>query len=486
MKIKWSNIPFSPAQCPFFYGWVLLGATTIGIVASIPGQTMGVGIFTDFLIENLGLTRSQLSLAYALGTVSSGLLLPWAGRGVDRFGIRPSGVFAAIGLALSLVFLANLTAISQAIPLAGAVAPMLAVYLCFLLLRFFGQGSLTMVSRVAIGKWFNHYRGRAVAIMGIFAAFSFNASPQFLNFLLNEYSGSGSALVLAAIVGFGMTAIALVFYRDTPEESGLVMDGVSEAELAKNGNGGPRPEVRQFTRAEARRTLAFWAYTCAPATQGLIMTAITFHMASLGEEAGLSREAAYSVFFPMAFFSVASNTIGGWLSEPHPPQVDPGLHDGDADGGYCRPHGLRHTRGTLGADCRPRPVRRPLRHHVHRAVSPVLRARAPGRHQWYEPLRHGVRQRRRTLPFQYGTGSLRLLPCRDPGLPCPACRHLRPRRPRAGSAGDFAEVDRAAIVRARCGRISGNGSVSAPASTRSPWSTTPATIATQRAGAVRA
>lgn len=313
MRLKWSDIPFPPAKVPFFYGWVLLAAATVGIVASIPGQTMGVGIFTDYLMEALGLTRSQLSLAYALGTITSGFLLPWAGRAVDACGIRVTGASSAVGLSLSLVLLSQVAVLVAAMPLPKTTAAMIAVFCCFLALRFFGQGCLTMVSRVAIGKWFNHHRGRAVAIMGIFAAFSFNASPRFLNHLLNSRGWESAALALAAIVGIGMTAVALVFFRNTPEESGLVMDGIPEP-VAEEGARAPRA-TRQFTRHEARRTLAFWAYTLAPAAQGLIMTAITFHMASLGVEAGLTREEAYDVFLPMAFFSVASNIIGGWLSD---------------------------------------------------------------------------------------------------------------------------------------------------------------------------
>jgi len=315
MQAKWSNIPFAPARLPFFYGWVLLAAATIGIVASIPGQTMGVGIFTEFLLETLGLSRSELSLAYALGTIASGMLLPRAGKAVDYFGVRPFGVFACVGLALSAVMLSQITAIAAAIPLGAHLAAQVAVFVCFLCLRFFGQGSLTMVSRVAIGKWFNRYRGRSVAIMGVFTAFSFNSSPLFLNHLLDTYGGPGAALVLAAIVGIGMTAIALIFFRDSPEECGLRMDGIPEPEFDSDSPAIPPRETRQFSLAEARKTLAFWAFTSGPATQGLIMTAITFHMASLGAEAGLTREEAYAVFIPMAFFSVASNVIGGWLAD---------------------------------------------------------------------------------------------------------------------------------------------------------------------------
>ncbi len=52
--------PFAPSRCPFFYGWVIVFAATIGSIFSIPGQTMGFSVFTDVLIEELGLTRVAL------------------------------------------------------------------------------------------------------------------------------------------------------------------------------------------------------------------------------------------------------------------------------------------------------------------------------------------------------------------------------------------------------------------------------------------
>ena len=44
---------------------------------------------------------------------------------------------------------------------------------------------MTMVGRVAMGRWFNHRRGMATAISGIPVAFAFNATPWILNKLIN-------------------------------------------------------------------------------------------------------------------------------------------------------------------------------------------------------------------------------------------------------------------------------------------------------------
>ena len=80
--------PFDPSRVPFYYGWVILVAGTIGIVASIPGQTAGVSVFTDHLTESTGMTRLQLSIAYLIGTGAGGFLLPRGGRAIDRRGSR--------------------------------------------------------------------------------------------------------------------------------------------------------------------------------------------------------------------------------------------------------------------------------------------------------------------------------------------------------------------------------------------------------------
>ena len=97
--------PFAPKNFPFFYGWIILIVCTIGVIMSIPGQTIGVSVFTDHLIAATGLSRLELSNAYFIGTLTSGLLLPYGGVLLDRFGARITVVCASIFLGLTLLYL---------------------------------------------------------------------------------------------------------------------------------------------------------------------------------------------------------------------------------------------------------------------------------------------------------------------------------------------------------------------------------------------
>ncbi|MFP4704359.1 MAG: hypothetical protein ACLFMV_06085, partial [Spirochaetaceae bacterium] len=65
---------------------IFLIAGLVGMMASFPGQTVGVSAFTDELIRSLSLSRVHMSLAYLIGTISSAALLTPAGKLYDRRG----------------------------------------------------------------------------------------------------------------------------------------------------------------------------------------------------------------------------------------------------------------------------------------------------------------------------------------------------------------------------------------------------------------
>lgn len=309
------DIPFSPRRWPFFYGWMIVVTATLALLASIPGQTMGVGVFTDNLIVALGLSRTQLSTAYMIGTIGSSVLLPVGGTMLDRVGARAMLVASSVGLGASAALLSQSDRIADYFAAGSFYSVMIVATVCFLFMRFFGQGCLAMVSRVTIGKWFNHRRGLATAISGVFVSFGFSAAPRALDELLRTIGWRGACLVLAATVGVGMAIVGLIFHRDNPEECGLVMDGVTD-EAWHRRMAAKIPETKwDFTRAEALRTSAFWAFNLGVSIQALVITGLTFNVSSLGAEMGLSRDQSYELFLPMSAFTVSTTFLCGWLSD---------------------------------------------------------------------------------------------------------------------------------------------------------------------------
>ena len=156
--IFWTpNFPLSPTRFPFFYGWIIMGAGTLSFISSMPGQTSGVSVFIDYLIIHLDLTRVHMSLAYFLGTLFGGLLLPWSGRLYDRYGARKCIVFASINMGLALILLSQADRIAAFISFNIVLinrwsAAFITVLTGFFLIRFIGQGFLWVMSQNMMGK----------------------------------------------------------------------------------------------------------------------------------------------------------------------------------------------------------------------------------------------------------------------------------------------------------------------------------------------
>lgn len=309
------DVPFPPRRWPFFYGWVILLASTLGVAASAPGQTIGFAAFTDVLMAQLGLSRSELSLAYGLGTATSGFLLTRAGRYFDRHGARRTILLAAVCFGLSLAYLGHCDWAVGWGRTPGEVfgIAFVSIAVGFFLARFFGQGVLTMASRAMLSKWFDARRGLVTNISAVVVAGLFSVAPLALDQLIRALGWREAYLVLGAAVLVVVGLSGWLLARDNPEECGLEMDGGVRPEAASRN-----PDLvmkRDFSRAEALRTYAFWVANLTVSWFGLIITAVTFHITAVGGEEGMARDPLFALFLPMGAVSIAGSFFFAWWSD---------------------------------------------------------------------------------------------------------------------------------------------------------------------------
>ncbi|MBC2594569.1 MFS transporter [Ruficoccus amylovorans] len=311
------DVPFRPDRIPFFYGWVVVGASVMGMVSSMPGQTAGVGPFTEDLLANLDLTRLQLSIAYLGGTVASGLILPRIGRFFDRFGARLTGTLVEIGLGLSLFYMASCSAIYHWLKPGEEPLPYLAlavVMFGFFLIRFLGQGVVAMTSRAMLGKWFNRKRGLASAIAGSVGGVCFAAAPLGLYGAVSWLGWREAWVLMGLVLIFVVSGLCWLFYRDNPEECGLVMDGEPPP---PEPTGPTDPEFNihyEFTAREAIRTYSFWVFTAAFSLISVFMTAVNFHAVDIAREMGREPSNFFRLYLWMTCVSIPSGFVIGWLT----------------------------------------------------------------------------------------------------------------------------------------------------------------------------
>lgn len=310
-----AEVPFAPRRWPFFYGWMMVFSGTVAILSSVPGQTIGVGVFTESLMEVLGLSRSEISLAYLLGTMASGFLLPWAGKLYDILGGRKLLAGSTLALAGSLVYLSQSDHLSVLLGrlLPVTTASFVVVTLGFFVLRFTGQGMVTMAGRNLIAKWFNRKRGLAIGISGTAVSICFSAGPLGLNALVESLGWKGAWLLMALLLVGVFTVLAWLLARDNPEECGLEMDGGQKGPVKEETNQDLIIK-RAMTRGEALRTRSFWIFNLTFGLHALSTTAYIFHVVDIGETINVSTGYILSLFFYASFIGVAANLFAGWIS----------------------------------------------------------------------------------------------------------------------------------------------------------------------------
>lgn len=171
-----------------------------------------------------------------------------------------------------------------------------------------------MSANNAIGKWFDYYRGVALSTFGVVVAFAFSSAPRGLQWLIETAGWSGAWQVLGALTLTVMTICGWLFFRDNPEECGLTMDGLKEDAPRLRKQHADAIAHRSYSRGEALRTFPFWAFNASFVFIAFFGTAFTFHVVSLGEEAGRTQSEVIGYFLPMAAVSVTTNLFCGWRS----------------------------------------------------------------------------------------------------------------------------------------------------------------------------
>lgn len=304
--------PVDPRKSRVYYGWLLVPCAAIGLIMSTPGQTAGFSAFTEPILGFTSFSRTYLSILYMAGTLISGFTLPFAGGLLDRWGARKMMILTSLFLGASLLWLSFIDRIAASVK----ILPLSVSYTLLLVfgifsLRFLGQGLLTMTSNTMVAKWFDQRRGRAMAILGASNSLAFSAAPALMAMLVGRLSWDGAWRILALVVGIGMSLIAFIFYRDTPEGCGLSVDGLEPAEPQDPGT----VEVEGLSRDHAVKTRAFWSSVTVISLNALVMTGLTFHIQAIGSQAGLSLDRAVAIFIPISFISIPTSFFSSILIE---------------------------------------------------------------------------------------------------------------------------------------------------------------------------
>jgi MFS family permease len=274
---------------------------TITAALTGPGQTIGVSVFVDPMIETLGLTRSELSTAYLIGTLLGAVALIPVGRRIDRIGVRRAMTLIGVAFGLGLFVMSGVQGFATLV-------------LGFTLIRWLGQGSLQLVSTLAVTPWFERRRGFAFGIMTTATAVLMSFTPVLLGAAIGLVDWRIAWLIAAFAVWFVVVPIARFGIIDRPSDVGQYPDG----DPAPHPSDDPRPVAVSHTRREALTQPRFWLLSSVIGTTSMLVTALSFHQISLLGDQGLTVTEAAAMFLPQVLGALTAGLIVGALADRVP------------------------------------------------------------------------------------------------------------------------------------------------------------------------
>jgi MFS family permease len=279
----------------FYYGWVVLGVSTLAMIGTLPGRTQGLGLVTEALLRDLQISRVGFAQINLVATLVGSLFCIGIGKLIDRTGSRIVLTVTALALGLTVLGMSQVS---------GALAMLIAVTLT----RGFGQSALSVVSLAMIGKWFRRKLTLAMAIYALAMSIGFMAAFPLVGAIVQS---SGWRVAWAAIgfaLVFGLAPIAWLFDRSTPESIGAEVDGGGVVEEATEVTG------VQATLGDALRSPAFWVFGVASAMYGLVASGIGLLNESILVERGFTPDIYYTALAVTAITGLFGNFAAGALA----------------------------------------------------------------------------------------------------------------------------------------------------------------------------
>jgi len=281
---------------PFHYGWVIVFASMLCIMACLGFGRFALGMLLPSMAVTLHLSYSQMgfiSTANFLGYLVSVLV---SGHIAVKAGPRMVIFFSLLLVGISMALVSRATSFSH----------VLVLYM----LTGIGSGATNVPVMGLVSAWFKaKKRGKAAGFVVIGSGFAIILSGKLIPYI-NSVTGSGgwraSWLILSALV-MTVAVIGLIFLRDRPEEMGLLPVGSEDAASAQME---PRPLVNVY-----REWMIYYLGIIYFLFGYTYVIYATFIVTTLVKERGFSESIAGNFWAWVGFLSLVSGPVFGTLSD---------------------------------------------------------------------------------------------------------------------------------------------------------------------------
>ena len=251
------------------------------------GQTFFISLFAGEIRQEYGLSHGSWGAIYAVGTMASAAVMVWGGALSDHMRVRSLGALSLLGLALACLAMSF-----------NKIVLLLPVIIFSL--RLFGQGMCSHLAVVAMARWFQAARGRALSIATLGFAVGEATLPIVFVSLMGSIGWHVLWFLAAGICVLGVPILMRLLRQERTPQS-------MAQEFSSTGMQG-----KSWTRREALSHPLFWMMIPAMLGPAAFNTAFFFHQVHF---AGIKSWAHVELvaFFPVyTLIGIVSMVGSGW------------------------------------------------------------------------------------------------------------------------------------------------------------------------------
>lgn len=297
---------------------IVVGA--ISMVATYPGRTHGLGMFTEPLLKDLSLDSNSGRVTYSMlgfwATLLGSLFCLPIGWLLERFGQRILLIANYLFLGIAVLILANADSLWQ-------------LFAGLLLTRGFGQAALSAVSITIVSN--AHTRDRLGMAMAVYAMLSLPFHLVLINTVgwgLNEMNFSWRFVSsMTGVAIFFLISTAFMIPKRASQADRIKKPTESKAEHGIDtssigsllGNLDRDAETHSgYTWFQAVQTPAFWTFGLTISLWGMIYAGSSLFNQDIFKERGFEASLYFSILSYSAIIGLGSKFVFGWLNHRVP------------------------------------------------------------------------------------------------------------------------------------------------------------------------
>ena len=263
---------------------------------SCVGQSFFIGLFNSNIREELNISHGEFGTVYGIATLCSSLILIWLGKKIDELKLFNYSFLVVIFLGFSALFFSFVNGIV-----------FLAIGIFFL--RLSGQGLMAHTASVAISRFFDQSRGKALSYVWVGMSFGEFLLPVLIVYFLtliywrNVWQGVGIIILLTLPIFTYLTIRGInIFSRENSNRHNT----------SKNAE-----VIKSWTRKEVLKDLKFYSILPAMLASSFIITGIVINQTFIVVSKDWEKFAIAKSFMIYSILTVATLFLSGFLVDKY-------------------------------------------------------------------------------------------------------------------------------------------------------------------------